>query len=315
MLVFVARRLGQAVLALLGSTFLMYIAVFQLGDPFKWRGEKLLPLDTQLMLKAHFGLDKPLFEQYLIYLKNIVTLDFGVDYISRKPVADLLGAAAPNTLRLTTLAILIDVLIGVLAGIAAAVWKDTFLDALVSVSTIMILCVPLFVIAFVLRTWLTGVHVLGIEIFPQLPPPFGVEVPWYRKVLLPAISLALMDIAFMARLMRASMIEVLGQPYLNTARGKGLPERTIIFRHAARNALLPVVNHIGLTFGLLMGGAIIVEFVFSYPGLGLLFVGALGVPDMPILLAISVLSLITFVTLSAVTDVLSAYLDPRIRVT
>lgn len=140
-------------------------------------------------------------------------------------------------------------------------------------------------------------------------------MPWYRKVLLPAISLALMDIAFMARLMRASMIEVLGQPYLNTARGKGLPERTIIFRHAARNALLPVVNHIGLTFGLLMGGAIIVEFVFSYPGLGLLFVGALGVPDMPILLAISVLSLITFVTLSAVTDVLSAYLDPRIRVT
>jgi ABC-type dipeptide/oligopeptide/nickel transport system permease component len=314
MLAFIARRFGQAVLALLGSTFLMYFAVFRLGDPFKWRGEKLLPPDTQVMLKAHFGLDKPMFEQYLIYLKNIVTLDFGVDFTTRKPVADLLAAAAPNTLRLTTLAIIIDVLIGVLAGIAAAVWKDTFIDALVSVSTILILCVPLFVIAFVLRTTLTGVHVLGIEIFPQLPPPFGVEVPWYRKILLPAISLALMDIAFMARLMRASMIEVLGQPYLNTARGKGLPERTIIFRHAARNALRPVVTHIGILFGLLMGGAIIVEFVFSYPGLGLPFVGALGGPNIPILLAIAVLSLITFVTLSAIVDVFAAYLDPRIRV-
>ena len=315
MLIFTVRRLAQAVLVLIGSTFLMYIAVFQLGDPFltKPESEKVVSPEARAMLHAHFGLDKPFYLQYLIYLKNIFTLDFGVDFDQRRQVSELLGAAAPNTFRLAVLAIVLNVLFGLLAGIASAVWKDTFIDTLVTVSTVMLLCVPTFVLGLVLRAKLAGLRVFGTELFPAIPHPFGVEPPWFKAVLLPAFTLGAVEIAFVSRLMRASMLEVMHETYLHTARAKGLPERTIIFKHAARNALLPVVNHVGIAFGALLGGAVITETIFSYPGLGYLFVRSVAQVNNPVMLAIAVLAVITFVALSALVDVLSAYLDPRIR--
>jgi ABC-type dipeptide/oligopeptide/nickel transport system permease component len=315
-LIFTVRRFAQAVLVLIGSTFLMYIAVFQLGDPFltKPGSEKVVSPEARALLHAHFGLDKPFYLQYLIYLKNIFTLDFGIDFDQRRQVSELLGAAAPNTVRLAVLAIALNVLFGVLAGIAAAVWKDTFIDALVTVSTVMLLCVPSFVLGLILRAKLSGLHVFGSELFPQLPHPFGVEPPWFKAVLLPAFTLGALEIAFVSRLVRASMLEVMHETYLHTARAKGLPERIVIFKHAARNALLPVVTHVGIAFGALLGGAVITETIFSYPGLGYLFIRSVANVNNPVMLAIAVLAVITFVTLSAVVDVLSAYLDPRIRV-
>ena len=311
MLVFTARRFGQAVLVIIATTFLMYLGIFQLGDPFfNVAGtEKMLPPETRAMLHAEFGLDKPFYLQYLIYLKNIFTGDFGVDFDQRRQVSELLAGAAPNTIRLALLAIAITVLVGLLAGIAAAVWKDTFVDSLVTVSTVLLLCVPGFVTALFLRAKLSG-----IGIFPLLPHPFNVEVPWYKEVLLPALALGVVDLAFVARLMRASMLDVLHEPYLHTARGKGLSEARIIFKHAARNALIPVVNHIGINLGILMGGAVVVETVFQYPGLGYLFLRSLVGVNNPVMLAIAVLAVITFVSLNAIVDVLCAYLDPRIRV-
>jgi ABC-type dipeptide/oligopeptide/nickel transport system permease component len=309
-LVFIARRFGQAVLVIIATTFVMYLGIFQLGDPFfNVAGtEKMLPPDTRAMLHAEFGLDKPFYLQYLIYLKNIFTGDFGVDFEQRRQVSELLAGAAPNTIRLALLAIVITMLVGLLAGIAAAVWKDTFVDSLVTVSTVLMLSVPGFVTALFLRAKLSGVG-----IFPVLPHPFNVEVPWYKEILLPAFALAVVDLAFVSRLMRASMLDVLHASYLQTARGKGLPERTIIFKHAARNALIPVVNHIGINLGILMGGAVVVETVFQYPGLGYLFLRSLVGVNNPVMLAIAVLAVITFVTLNAIVDVLCAYLDPRIR--
>jgi ABC-type dipeptide/oligopeptide/nickel transport system permease component len=309
-LVFTVRRFGQAVLVIIAATFMMYVGVFQLGNPFlNLAGtEKILPPGTQAMLRAEFGLDKPFYLQYLIYLKNIFTGDFGVDFDQRRAVSELLAGAAPNTIRLALLAIVINVLIGVLAGVAAAVWRDTFVDSLVTVSTVLLLCIPTFVVALFLRAKLSGVG-----IFPELPHPLGVDVPWYTQILLPACALAIVDVAFVARLTRAAMLDVLHQTYLHTARAKGLSERRVILKHALRNALIPVTNHVGINLGILMGGAVIVETVFQYPGLGYLFIRSLVTVNNPVMLAIAVLAVITFVTLSAVVDVICAYLDPRIR--
>jgi oligopeptide transport system permease protein len=313
-LTFTARRLGQAVLVIVVTTFLMYVGVIQLGDPFKFRGERTIPPEIRATLRAHFGLDKPVYLQYLTYLKHIFTGDFGVDFEKRKPVAELIGAVFPNTLRLALVAILIDLFIGGLAGVAAAVWRDSYLDTLVSVTTILVLCTPIIVIGMWLRFHLTGLHIFGFELFPQLPHPSTVDVPRYREVLLPAFTLAIFDLAFLARLMRASMLEVLQADYLRTARAKGLPERVVILKHGVRNALIPVINHIGVIFGILFGGTVIVETIFQYNGIGYLFDKALGLPNIPMLIAIAVLSVITFVVLSAVVDVVCAYLDPRIRI-
>jgi oligopeptide transport system permease protein len=314
MLMFSLRRFGQGLLVIIAATFLLHVGVLQLGDPFKSLGEKTLPPEIQANLHAHFGRDKPFFVQYLIYVKDLFTGDLGIDFDQRRPVWSLIATAAPNTLRLALLAILINVVVGLFAGIMAAVWKDSFVDALVSVSTILLLCTPLFAVAFFLRISLSGLHIGGFELFPQLPHKFGVTVPWFKEILLPAFSLALIDLAFVARLMRASMLEVMGETYLHTARAKGLPERVVIFKHAARNALIPAVNHIGINLGILLGGAVVVEAVFQYPGLGYLFLNALQSANAPIILAIAVLATITFVTLNALVDVLCAYLDPRIRV-
>ena len=313
MLKFTARRFAQAVLVVFVSTFVMYIGIFQLGDPFETIGEKMIPPDHQAMLRSSFGLDKPFYLQYLIYLKNLFTGELGIDFDQRRPVWDLLAAVAPNSVRLAILVIAINVVIGVLAGVVAAVWKDTFWDTLVTVSTILMLCLPLFALGVTLRHSLSGLDVFGVELFPTIPHSYLVEVPWYKEVLLPALTLAVLDIAFIARLMRASMIEVLHADYLNTARGKGLTERRVVLRHGVRNALIPVVNHVGIHFGALLGGTLIVETIFQYRGLGYLFIRSLDSSNSPVILAIAVYAVIAFVVVSALGDVLCAYLDPRIR--
>ena len=313
MLKFAARRIAEAVLVVFVSTFFMYIGIFQLGDPFKTIGEKMIPPDHQAMLRSAFGLDRPFYLQYLSYVKNLFTGNLGVDFDQRRPVWELLSAVAPNTARLAMLAIAINVTIGLLAGVVAAVWRDSFWDALVTVSTVLMLCVPLFALGVTLRSGLAGLNLFGVELFPTVPHSYLVEVPWYKDFLLPAFTLAVGDVAFIARLMRASMLDVLPADYLNTARGKGLTERRVVLKHGVRNALIPVVNHVGISFGALLGGTLIVETVFQYRGLGYLFIRALGSSNSPVILAIAVYAVITFVIVNALADVLCAYLDPRIR--
>jgi ABC-type dipeptide/oligopeptide/nickel transport system permease component len=315
MLKFAARRLSQAILVIIAVTLATFAGLFYFGDPFKSVGEKIIPPDTQAVLHAKFGMDKPFVERYLIYLKNLFTGEFGVDFDQRRPVAQLVGAVAPNTARLALLAIAISVTIGVLAGVVAAVWRGRLLDTLITVVVILLLCIPLFVLAVILRAELAGLHVFGFELFPELPHVFGADPPWYKDVLLPAVALALGDIAFVARLMRASMLDVLGSDYLRTARAKGISEGRVILKHGVRNAIIPVVNHAGIAMGALMGGALIVETVFQYDGIGRLFIRSLLSANRPIVMAIAVLATIAFIVIVALIDVLSAYLDPRIRLT
>ncbi len=305
---FILRRGVQAVLVLLVATLVIFLATFALGDPFASTGEKVVPPQVQAINRAKFGLDKPLPIQYLTYLGNLVHLDFGIDFDQRRQVSSMLAETLPNTIRLALVAILIDVLIGVVAGVIAAVKRYSFWDVLVTVLSTLAIGIPTFVIGIVLVGFVSGSW-----IFPVVPRSFTVQVPWYQEVLLPAFTLAIIDAAFIARLMRGSMLEVLRSDYIRTARAKGLSERTVIGKHAMRNSMIPVVTYVGISLGILLGGAIITETIFQYNGIGYLLARAIQNSNVPVIIAVVVVSVLIFVLLSLVVDILYAFLDPRIR--
>jgi oligopeptide transport system permease protein len=305
---FITRRLVQAIFVIVAATFLVFVGMFALGDPFASSGEKIVPPDVQAALRAKFGMDQSLPMQYLTYLGNVFTGDLGIDFRQRRDVADMLLAVLPNTVRLALVAIIIDVLIGVVAGIIAAVWRYSFWDVLVTILTTLAIGIPTFVIGIILLA-----NVSGVWIFPVVPRSFTQEVPWYQEVLLPAFTLAIVDAAFIARLMRGSMLEVLRSDYIRTARAKGLSERTVIGKHALRNSIIPVVTYVGISIGVLLGGAIITETIFQYNGVGFLLFNSIRNNNQPVIMAIVVFGVISYVLLSLIVDILYAFLDPRIR--
>ncbi|GAB1508411.1 ABC transporter permease [Actinophytocola sp. KF-1] len=305
---FVIRRLAQAVMVVIAATILLFIGLFVLGDPFASTGDKVVPPETQAILREKFGMDQSLPMQYLTYLGNLVTGDLGIDLNQRRPVSEMLGAALPNTARLALIAIIIDIVIGVVAGIIAAVWRYSFWDVLVTIVTTLAIGVPTFVIGVWLRQTVSGVW-----IFPQVPRTFTETAPWYAEVLLPALTLAIVDAAFIARLMRGSMLEVLRMDYIRTARAKGLGERTVIMKHAFRNSIIPVVTYVGIGIGVLLGGAIITETLFQYNGIGFLLYRSILQNNNPVIMAIVTFAVLVYVLLSMIVDILYAYLDPRIR--
>jgi oligopeptide transport system permease protein len=314
MLKFTLRRTAQALLVFVIVTFLCYIALYQLGNPFASIGEKLLPPQTQAILRETFKLDRPVPVQYVNYLANLFTGDLGVDYDKRLPVFGMITNVVPNTLRLAMLAVALQLVIGICAGVLAAVRRGSFTDALVSVSAIVLMSVPLIVMAAALRDTLSGTRVLGVTLFPQLPRTIAVEVHWYDELLLPAFALGIGGTAFIARMTRGSMLEVLESDYVRTARAKGLRPVTVIFKHALRNAVIPIANIAAVELGVLLGGAIIVETIFQYNGVGYLFVRALRALNTPLLMGIISYMVVSFVALIALLDILCAYLDPRLRV-
>jgi ABC-type dipeptide/oligopeptide/nickel transport system permease component len=305
---FVIRRLAQAVLVVIAATLLLFIGLFVLGDPFASTGDKVVPPATQEILREKFGMDGSLPTQYLTYLGNLFTGDLGIDFNQRRPVAEMLGDAVPATARLALFAIVIDVAIGVVAGIIAAVWRYSFWDVLVTIVTTLAIGIPTFVIGVWMRE-----KVSGIWFLPQVPRSFTEVAPWYTEVLLPAITLAIVDAAFIARLMRGSMLEVLRMDYIRTARAKGLGERTVILKHAFRNSIIPVVTYVGIGIGVLLGGAIITETLFQYNGVGFLLYKSINQNNNPVIMAITTFAVLVYVLLSMIVDILYAYLDPRIR--
>ena len=305
---FVLRRSAQAVLVVVAATFLIFLATFALGDPFASTGEKVVPPAIAAANRAKFGLDQPLVVQFLTYLGNIARFDFGVDFDQGRPVSQMLLETVPNTVRLALVAIVIDVLIGVTAGVIAAVRRYSVWDVVVTVLSTVGIGVPTFVIGIVLVA-----NVAGWGPFPTVPRSFTVQVPWYQEVLLPAITLAAIAAAFIARLMRGSLLEVLRADYVRTARAKGLSERAVIGRHAMRNAMIPVVTYAGVSLGVLFGGAVITETIFQYNGVGYLLSRAIANSNAPVLIAVVVFGVVAFVFLSLLVDILYAVLDPRIR--
>jgi len=263
-------------------------------------------------LRAMFGLDRPLYEQYLTWVSGVVTGNLGNSIRTSRPILPDVLARLPVTFQLTAMAMLLSLAAALPLGIASAVLRYTRTDAAVRVLGLLGLSIPNF--------WLAAMMTLAVSMYARGILPTSGYVPFYtdplgsvRSLLLPSIALAVANMAILMRMTRSSMLEVLRQEYITSARAKGLVERTIIYTHAFRNALIPVVTVAGVQVGYLLGGAIIVERIFALPGIGTLILNAIGNRDYPVVQAGVLFVAASFVLVNLIVDVLYAYFDPRIH--
>lgn len=269
-------------------------------------------------LRARYGLDRPVVVQLWLYMKNVAMLDLGFSYRHSMPVMELLLERLWPTLLLMGATLFLSLGFGVLGGLFAALWVKTWRDHVISLAAIIAYATPLFWVGLMLIL----VFSIGLDWFPTSGMEDVVQFydGWDRvfdiahHLVLPAITLSLFYLALYARLMRATMLEQRGLDYVTTARAKGLTERQITFRHVLRNALLPVVTVAGVQVGGLLGGSVVVESVFAWPGLGQLAFDALFSRDYNLLLGIFFLSACLVVLVNLIVDVIYVFLDPRIRV-
>jgi peptide/nickel transport system permease protein len=267
-------------------------------------------------LRHEFGLDRPLAEQFLIYLGHLARFDLGYSYVQQTPVLTLIVDRLPATLLLMVSAIMLALGLGIAFGVAAARRFGSLVDNMISVGALVVYATPVF--------WLGLILIVLFSVDLRLLPPDGMTdtrtthtglayaLDVLRHLVLPAVTLALFYVAVYARLMRSAMLEVLGRDFITAARAKGLAERTIAWSHAAPNAILPVVTIAGVMFGNMLGGSILVETVFGWPGLGRLIFDALLQRDLNLLLGILFVSSLVVVAANLMVDLAYGLLDPRI---
>jgi len=310
---FILRRLLEALPVLFIATIVIFLGLRLLpGDPaVVLAGQDASPATLQAIREAN-GLDQPLPLQYVIWLKNVGSGDLGVSFFTKAPVAQLLGQRIPATIELGVAGMLLSVLIGIPTGIIAAIRSHSVPDWFVSAFNGLAVAVPGF--------WL---GILAIILFSLvlgwLPPggrgDFTKDPLLEMKFLLPALTLALPFAAGLSRLVKGSMLEVFGDDYVRTARAKGVSEEGVVWHHALRNALVPVVTILGLQFGRLLGGAVITESVFSWPGIGRLIRDSIGNRDYAVVQACLLLLVVVFIVINLLTDITYGIIDPRIRMT
>ncbi len=319
MLKYVVRRIFQMIPVFIGVTLILFIlrapGVLP-GDPVRMiTGERAITEALRLQVIEKHALDQPLHRQYIIYLQNLMRGDLGESYQRGRPVVDIFAEKFPNTLRLALAGIIVEVIIGLTAGIISAVRQYSFLDVLVTLSTSILVSVPVFWLGMLfqiffgirLKEWTGGAFYLPISGMSS-----G-EFPDWVHLILPAITLASVSTAYVARIMRSQMLESMGQDYIRTAEAKGLTRRAVTFRHALKNALIPVVTFVGIDFGVMMGGAILTETVFSWPGVGREIFLAVGQRDWPIVMGGVVIIVFLVMIINLLVDLSYALLDPRIR--
>lgn len=318
---YVARRLLQTVPVVLGVVILNFL-LLQLapGDlATVLAGEAGgAPKEYIDQLRQRFGQDQPVLVQLFNYLRNLAVLDLGYSFRQSAPVLNLLLARLWPTLLLMGATLLVSLSLGVGMGLLAALWVRTWKDHVISVAAIIFYATPLFWIGLMLIL-VFSIHfgwfpTSGMEDVVAFNEGFARAVDIAHHLVLPTITLSMFYLALYARLMRASMLEQRGLDYVTTARAKGIPERTIIVRHVFRNALLPVVTMAGIQFGSLLGGSVVVESVFAWPGLGQLAYQSLFARDFNLLLGIFFLSACLVVIVNLLVDLIYVLLDPRIRI-
>jgi len=273
------------------------------GDPaFVLAGEDAAPADIQ-QIRVNLGLNKPLYVQYGLWASRVVRGDLGRSIITRRPVITEIRSRIWPTTELATAAMVLATVLGVIIGVVSATYQYSFVDHVAMVGALLGVSLPIF--------WV-GLMMIFL---------FSVELRWFptggaagiRALVLPALALGAASVAIIARMTRSSLLEVIRQDFTRTARAKGLSARAVIFRHALRNALVPVVTVISLQFGYLLGGAVVTETVFSRPGLGRMLVDAIRSRDFPVVQGGLMILGAAFVVMNAAVDVLYAYLDPRVR--
>lgn len=304
---YVVRRLLQMVLVLLGATVVLFACLFVVpGDPIATShgAGREIDAETRAGLEKRYHLDRPLPEQYLHYLGRLVRGDMGESYSFRRPVSDMLAEKLGNTVTLGVAALLLQLPLGAVAGVIAAVSRYSFVDVLVTVSTTVAIGTPTVVMGLALQ----NVFALDLGWLPLQGREAGIE-----GIVLPALTLAAVDAALVARLMRGSMLDVMGADHIRTATAMGLSTRVVVLKHALRNSIIPVVTYVGVSFGTLLGGALITEAIFNWDGVGLALVNAIQSQDNPVIMGVVTYGVAVFVLVNLAVDVACALLDPRIR--
>lgn len=285
------------------AVFLMVRAVP--GDPIAimFANQPQPTPEQRAIIEREMGLDLPLHRQYVRFITHAARGDLGTSYRTKQPVADHIVSRLPNTAKLAIASLVIAIVIGLSAGVLAATFRNTWIDRIAMMIAIIGVSIPAF--------WLGMMLILFFSVRLGWFPAAGAE--GWRTVVLPAFTMGLVVSAVLARVTRASMIEALQQEYIRTARAKGLREFFVVYRHALRNAMIPVVTIIGLLVGSLLSGAFIVEAVFGYPGIGSLAVQALLTRDFPMIQGIVLFVAIVYVMANLLVDILYGLIDPRIK--
>jgi peptide/nickel transport system permease protein len=304
MALYLARRLGQALFILLGITAVTWLLLFLLpADPVRQIAGRSATPEVVSSIRRQLGLDLPLWQQYLRYLGHLLQGDLGRSYIQRTEVTTLILSRLPATLLLMAGAILVELAIGLTAGMLAAVHRGRGLDRALMVASFTAVSAPQFVV---------GILLLYV---------FAVQLGWFpiggygtfAHLVLPALTLGLLGGGWYARMTRSTMIDVLRQDYIVTARAKGAGGTRILLVHALRNAALPIIAMVGLDIGIFMSGAVVVESVFGWPGIGQLAWQAIQLVDIPIIVGVTTVAACFIVLGNLVADLVAPFVDPRIR--
>lgn len=312
MLRFLLQRLSLALLSVWAvCTLTFFIAASAPGDPaLIAAGDKATPAAVA-QARHDLGLDKPVLTRYGLYLAGVAHGDLGRSFLrDREPVAHFLKRGLPNTILLAVAAIALALLVGILTGVAAALKPNSLLDRLLMTSVLIGVTLPNFVLAPIL------ILVFALQL-GWLPTPAQDNL-WAISpdhLVLPALVLAARPAALIARMTRASLLETLRQDYIRTARAKGLSPMTVLFRHALKNAFLPVLTTAGVSFGYLLSGSFVVETIFTIPGVGAASIDSLGERDYSVIQGTTLLLAVIFVGINLLTDLLYAFLDPRVKAT
>lgn len=318
---FLLRRGVKAVIVLLAIIVCNFLLIHAApGDPASVIAGQSGAADEKFLaqLRQQFGLDQPLHVQLWLYVKGVATLDLGFSHRQQQPVLLLVAERLPATLLLTGAAFGFAVLAGVAMGTLAAQRVGSWADSLITVLALACYATPLFWVGLMLvllfGVWLEWLPVFGMMTVGANLSGFALVVDVGRHLLLPALTLGLFYMAVYARLTRATMLEVADQDFVKTARAKGVPEGQVTRRHILRNALLPVITFAGIQAGQLVGGAILVETVFAWPGIGRLAFEALLARDYPVLMGVFFATSVMVVAFNLLTDLLYAVIDPRVEV-
>ena len=311
MLAYIIRRLLLTIPVLVGVSILVFMIVHLApGDPAEIVAGPAAPQDTIENMREQMGLNDPFYVQYGLYVSRVLQGDLGQGLVSRRSVASEIQRTFPHTVELVLVASVFGNLFAIPLGVLAAVKRNSIFDKLSMTVAIMGISFPIFFIGLVLLWFFAGY--LG---WLPLSGRGGslLTLDGWKHILLPALTLGYFQVAVVARVLRSSMLEVLGEDFIRTARAKGLTNRVVVYRHALRNALLPAITVMGLQIGILLGGAVVTETIFSWPGMGRLLVGAINQRDFPMVQGPLLVLATCFVLINLVVDIIYGLVDPRIR--
>ncbi len=305
MLTFMTRRVAYALLILLGVTLITYLLLFMLpADPARQIAGRSATPEVVENIRHQLGLDLPFYQQYFNYLKELLHGDLGRSFIQRSEVSELIGSRLVPSLQLMGMGILFELIIGIGLGIIAALKRDSFADRLLMAFSFIGVSSPQFIAAMLFLYF------------------FAVKLGWFpmggygefRHILLPALTLGLLGSGWYSRMVRSSMIEALHQDFIRTARAKGLSRLRVVFRHVLPNAIVPIIPMIGIDIGIFMGGLVVVESVFGWPGIGQLAWQAIQQVDIPVIVGVTTVSAVAIVVGNLLADLVIPLVDPRIDV-